>query len=116
MNWKRLRKPVAIIAALALIVGLFPAYAVADDTGNTRGAGGEYAIGIYYDEAQGTVTAMVDDVATTSADGGDLVYLVIEPASGYSYSSAGVTVTNSDGESVQTVPQDDGTVSFQMPN
>ena len=37
MNWKCVMKPVAIIAALALVAGLFPAYAVADSAGGDGG-------------------------------------------------------------------------------
>lgn len=84
--------------------------------GPARSTGGQYAINMYYNTSWGTVVAKVDDVVTTSADGGDLVYLTITPASGYEFQSAGVIVRNSNQESVRTVPQADGTISFQMPN
>jgi len=86
------------------------------EEGLVRSAGGQYAINMYYNTSWGTVVAKVDDVVATSADGGDLVYLTITPASGYEFQSAGVIVRNSDQESVRTVPQADGTISFQMPN
>lgn len=84
--------------------------------GPARSTGGQYAINMYYNTSWGTVVAKVDNVVATSADGGDLVYLTITPASGYEFQSAGVIVRNSDQESVRTVPQADGTISFQMPN
>lgn len=56
MNWKRLRKPMAIIAALALVVGLFPAYAVADSVGVDGGGAGAANVANDKGDVNGNVT------------------------------------------------------------
>jgi len=125
----------AVLLALCMILCQIPlTAAVAEDTvseeelmeasdsgsfeaeGPARSADGQYAINIFYNHSNGTVIALVDDVPATRANGGDLVYLAIAPASGYEFSSAGLIVNNSDWESIRTVPQADGTISFLMPD